>query len=97
MEFDAASHAFWWSSTRALGWLDPPVAGRFTGNHGVFDCENIIGGHAVQVRFDWHANALSPTWLQSFSYDSGSTWKLNWEMTLSRDFEAGSQTDLCPL
>jgi hypothetical protein len=45
------------------------------------------------VRFEWHADALSPAWRQSFSYDSGSTWKLNWEMMLSRDDEAGSQQD----
>jgi hypothetical protein len=89
----AGTWSIWWSSTRAPGRLDPPVVGRFTGNHGVFDCDDIIGGHAVKVRFEWYADALSPTWLQSFSYDSGSTWKLNWEMTLSCDFEAGSQDD----
>ena len=89
----AGTWSIWWSSTRVPGRLDPPVVGRFTGNHGVFTCDDIIGGHAVKVRFEWHADALSPTWRQSFSYDSGSTWKLNWEMTLSRDLEAGSPDD----
>jgi hypothetical protein len=87
----AGTWSIWWSSTRAPGRLDPPVIGRFTGDHGVFDCDDIIGGHAVKVRFEWHPDALSPTWRQSFSYDSGSTWKLNWEMMLSRDDKAGSQ------
>src|SRR5450755_886114 len=86
----AGTWSIWWSSTRAPGRLDPPVTGRFTGNHGVFGCDDMIGGHAVKIRFEWHAHALAPTWRQSFSYDAGSTWKLNWEMTLSRDDPAAS-------
>ena len=87
----AGTWNIWWSSTRAPGRLDPPVVGQFTENHGVFDCDDIIGGHAVKVRFEWYADAFSPTWRQSFSYDSGSTWKLNWEMAFSRNDEADGQ------
>lgn len=87
----AGTWSIWWSSTRAPGRLDPPVVGRFTGNHAVFECDDIIGEHAVKVRFEAHADAFSPTWQQSFSYDSGSTWKLNWKMTLTRGSATGSQ------
>jgi hypothetical protein len=80
----AATWSIWWSSTRAPGRLEPPVVGHFEGDHGVFDCEDVIGGHAVVVRFEWRADASSPRWCQSFSYDGGSTWKLNWEMTFTR-------------
>jgi hypothetical protein len=53
----AGTWSIWWSSTGAPGRLDPLVVGRFTGNHGVFDCDDIIGGDAVKVRFEWHADA----------------------------------------
>ena len=79
----AGTWSIWWSSTRAPGRLDPPVVGRFTGDRGVFECDDVVGGHTVRVRFEWsRADPLSPTWRQSFSYDSGATWKLNWTMVL---------------
>ena len=87
----AGTWSIWWSSTRAPGHLDPPVSGQFTGNHGVFDCEDLIGGHPVNVRFEWRADPFTPDWRQSFSYDSGHTWKLNWEMALTRIGEADGQ------
>ncbi|MET0235641.1 MAG: hypothetical protein ABW224_13430 [Kibdelosporangium sp.] len=75
----------WWSSTRAPGVLDPPVEGRFTGRHGVFECDDTLGGHQVRVRFEWLAeNPETPQWQQSFSYDGGETWRLNWIMRFSR-------------
>jgi hypothetical protein len=85
--FDPASGtwAIWWSSTRAPGTLDPPVQGRFEGDHGVFECEDLIAGRRVVVRFEWlTASKDSPRWQQSFSYDGGETWKLNWVMDLER-------------
>ncbi|MGZ3146093.1 hypothetical protein ACVDFE_29690 [Lentzea chajnantorensis] len=69
----------WWASTRAPGQLDPPLEGRFTGGHGVFLGEDVVGGHAVAVRFDWTAGP-APVWRQSFSYDGGDTWQENWVM-----------------
>jgi len=71
----------WWSSTRTPGVLDPPVEGRFDDTHGTFDCEDEIAGCPVIVRFEWLArDPDAPKWRQSFSYDAGQTWKLNWVM-----------------
>jgi hypothetical protein len=76
--------SIWWSSTRAPGQLDPPVKGFFIDDHGTFECADVVGGHAVTVRFEWLADAFAPVWRQSFSYDAGKSWKLNWEMTFTR-------------
>jgi hypothetical protein len=78
------SWSIWWSSTRSPGRLDPPVVGQFVDGCGTFECDDVIGGHAVTVRFEWRADEKLPTWRQSFSYDEGASWKLNWEMTFTR-------------
>jgi hypothetical protein len=84
--FDPADETWriWWSSTRAPGRLDPPLAGRFEGRHGVFFGEDVVNGRPIRLRFDWHAETSSPTWEQRFSFDDGTSWILNWVMTLTR-------------
>lgn len=45
----------------------------------------MIAGRRAAVRFEWlTANKDSPRWQQSFSYDGGQTWTLNWVMDLRR-------------
>jgi len=84
--FDPAldTWSIWWSSTRAPGHLDPPVVGRFTDAQGVFECDDVVGGRPVRLRFRWTADDDAPEWRQFFSYDSGATWRENWQMSFSR-------------
>ncbi len=71
----------WWSSTRLPGVLDTPMVGRFDGSHGVFEASDTIGGRPTLVRFEWlPEDPDGPLWQQSFSYDDGLTWALNWQM-----------------
>jgi hypothetical protein len=74
----------WWSSTRSPGLLDPPVVGRFTDGHGVFECDDVLAGKPAKVRFEWQSNSRGPHWQQSFSFDAGATWRVNWTMTFER-------------
>jgi hypothetical protein len=79
-----ATWRIWWSSTRAPGVLDTPVEGRFVGSHGVFGAADTIRGQQVLVRFEWlAAHPDEPRWQQSFSYDGGMAWILNWTMQLT--------------
>jgi hypothetical protein len=84
--FDPAADLWqiWWSSTRAPGRLDPPMTGRFTEGHGVFHGTDLVGGRELAIRFEWDADPSTPVWKQSFSEDSGATWRVNWFMTLHR-------------
>ena len=79
----------WWSSTRAPGRLDPPVVGRFTDDRGLFECADVLAGRPVLVRFEWRADPRTPVWQQSFSFDDGATWTVNWVMSFSRPAGGG--------
>ena len=84
--FDPSSETWriWWSSTRAPGVLDVPVEGRFTEGHGVFESADTIGGRPALVKFEWRAHTETPVWQQSFSFDAGETYTVNWVMEFSR-------------
>lgn len=74
----------WWASISSQGQLDTPVVGRFVDGHGVFGCEDVLGGRTVHVRYEWLLGNGSPRWQQAFSYDEGKTWRENWFMEWHR-------------
>jgi len=84
--FDPAARVWsivWVSASDGL--IQPPVVGRFTADLGHFEGEDQDSGKSVRVRFLWdRSDPAAPTWAQSFSYDGGATWELNWTMQFRR-------------
>lgn len=67
------------------GRLEPPVVGRFEGEHGLFEGEDCLEGRPIRVRYLW--TRLGPDaarWQQLFSADAGQSWELNWVMDFQR-------------
>ena len=60
------------------------MTGRFEGDTERFEGDDSDGGRAIKVRFLWERGDGSPRWEQSFSYNSGLTWELNWVMAFHR-------------
>lgn len=69
----------------ATGRLDAPVVGRFHGDEGVFDGEDVFEGRAIRVRFHWQRQGPDRArWQQAFSGDGGISWEVNWVMEFER-------------
>jgi len=75
----------WWASTASPGALDMPVVGRFVDDHGVFECDDVLSGRQLRVRYEWvRVSQDEAHWQQSFSFDRGDSWQPNWKMTWRR-------------
>ena len=76
----------WWASPANTGALDEPVVGRFEDDGiGRFECDDIVMGVHVRVRYEWTVideNTLK--WEQFFSFDGRRTWESNWVMDSTR-------------
>lgn len=67
------------------GRLEPPVTGRFNGDEGIFEGDDVCDGQAVRVRFRWTRQSPDAArWEQMFSADAGSSWEVNWVMEFQR-------------
>ena len=76
----------WWASTANPGALDTPLAGRFEGDVGTFECDETIGSLHLRIRFEWFRAAEdtgAPRWRQYFLFDGESDWLPNWQMDLT--------------
>lgn len=79
-----AQWSIYWISGKC-GSLEPPVTGYFEGAVGHFEGADVDEGRLVRVRFRWdRSNPDRPRWEQSFSYDNGHSWELNWTMDFRR-------------
>lgn len=76
----------WWASNPGTGNLEPPVVGRFSQGEGLFEGDDAYDGRAIRVRFIWsEISASSALWEQSFSFDGGGSFELNWIMRFRRE------------
>lgn len=84
--------SIWWAGKNNPV-LDSPVVGRFDGDRGVFEAEDVFNGRPILVRFIW-TRGERPRWEQAFSEDGGRSWETNWIMDYTRisDDEAERST-----
>ncbi|MGO4408635.1 MULTISPECIES: DUF1579 domain-containing protein [unclassified Brevundimonas] len=72
--------SIYWISD-ADGRMQPPVRGRFRDGLGRFEGPDVDGGRPIIARYEWsRTDTAHPRWTQSFSYDDGATWEVNWIM-----------------
>lgn len=86
--FDPATRQwsiYWADSRRPALLLEPPVIGSFSGDVGVFECDDTFDGRPIRVRYKWSDVATpTPRWEQAFSDDGGVTWETNWVAEFTR-------------
>ncbi len=76
---------YWASSSRPALLLEPPVIGSFSGDVGMFECDDAFAGRPIRVRYTWSdVRTPTPHWEQAFSDDGGNTWETNWTADFAR-------------
>ncbi len=74
---------YWVNSTSGV--LGTPVVGGFEGEYGRFHGDDIDNGSPIVALFEWFRDDADHShWQQSFSYDRGATWEVNWKNQLTR-------------
>ena len=63
---------------------DEPVVGRFDGGRGIFECDDVVGGQPVRVRYTWFVDETEPRFEPAFFGDGGRIWATNWVTTQRR-------------
>jgi len=80
---------YWVDNTFSGGAIQPPVAGRFDGNVGIFEGPDTFNGKPIVVRYTWTKNPkgskVVAKWEQAFSVDGGQSWETNWYNELIHD------------
>jgi len=73
--------------------LGQPMIGEFGNGRGEFFDQEFWKGKAVFVRFIWsNTNTNKPHFEQSFSYDGGKTWEVNWITNQTRTSDEANNT-----
>ena len=81
--------SIYWADSRFPGPLEPPVVGSFDGDVGEFECDDVLNGKPVRVRYTWsRVTTDTPRWEQAFSDDGGVTWEMNWVNDFTRVTDA---------
>lgn len=76
--------SIYWISDRD-GRLAPPVVGKATQDRFCLEGTDMDGDRPSLARFDWtQRDTQTPRWTQSFSYDRGQNWEINWIMDFTR-------------
>ena len=84
-DIDRQQWAIYWVNSRD-GKLQSPVVGGFEGDVGLFYGEDLDEGRPIRVEYRWTRMGVDKArWQQSFSYDGGATWEVNWVNTLDRE------------
>lgn len=80
----ARQWSLYWANG-AVGVLERPVVGEFRDGRGEFYNQDVIEGRAVLVRYLWSGiTDTSCRWEQSFSWDGGESWTVDWVMEFTR-------------
>ncbi|MGD0295655.1 MAG: hypothetical protein ABSE86_00980 [Bryobacteraceae bacterium] len=77
--------SLYWADSKAGTISGPPNIGEFKNGRGEFFCQDIVDGRYILVRYVWSDITRNSYNLeQSYSYDGGKTWEVNWISIMTR-------------